>query len=85
MFEILGSCTIRVEKTKMLISCAGAVCAADLHLCLFVLRLNVPVNNFSVMLGQSQVFLGRELMCLAQGSNTVTSGGIEPRTSRFGV
>ena len=26
--------------------------------CLFVLRLNVPVNNFSVMLGRSQLFLG---------------------------
>ena len=25
---------------------------------LFVLRLNVPVNNFSVMLGRSQHFLG---------------------------
>ena len=24
-------------------------------------------------------------MCLAQGHNTVTSVGIEPRTSRFGV
>ena len=26
--------------------------------CLFVLRLNVPVNNFSVMSGRSQRFLG---------------------------
>ena len=26
--------------------------------CLFVLRLNIPVNNFSVMSGQSQGFLG---------------------------
>ena len=26
--------------------------------CLFVLRLNVPVNNFSVMSGRSQPFLG---------------------------
>ena len=26
--------------------------------CLFVLRLNVPVNNFSVMLERSQRFLG---------------------------
>ena len=27
----------------------------------------------------------RELMCLAQGHNTVTHVGIEPRTARFGV
>ena len=27
-------------------------------ICLFVLRLNVPVNNFSVMSGRSQLFLG---------------------------
>ena len=27
----------------------------------------------------------RELMCLAQGHNTVPPVGIEPRTSRFGV
>ena len=26
--------------------------------CLFVLRLNIPVNNFSVMSGRSQRFLG---------------------------
>ena len=26
--------------------------------CLFVLRLNVPVNNYSVIFGQSQCFLG---------------------------
>ena len=55
-----------------------------------VLRLNVPVNNFSVMLGRSQFLLGinqycRELMCLAQGHNTVTPVGIKTRTSRFGV
>ena len=29
--------------------------------CLFVLRLNVPVNNFSVMSGQIEVFGGWEL------------------------
>ena len=57
---------------------------------LFVLRLNVPVKNFSVMSGRSQSFLGfnqyfRELMCLAQGHNTVPHVGIEPRTSRFEV
>ena len=55
-----------------------------------VLRFNVPVNNFSVMLGRNHRFLGinqyfRELMCLAQEDNRVTLVGIEPRTSRFGV
>ena len=57
-----------------------------------MLRLNDPVNNFSVMWGRSQRFLGvtsnqycRELMCLAQGHNTMTHVIIEPRTSRFGV
>ena len=56
--------------------------------CLFVLRLNVPVNNFSVMSGRSQRFLGltsRELMCLAQGHNTVPLVGIEPKALQFGV
>ena len=27
----------------------------------------------------------KELMCLAQGHKTVPPGGIEPRTSRFGI
>ena len=30
----------------------------DIRICLFVLRLNVPVNNFSVMSGRSHRFLG---------------------------
>ena len=30
----------------------------SLFVCLFVLRLNVPVNNFSVMSGRSHRFLG---------------------------
>ena len=30
-----------------------------LFVCLFVLRLNVPVNNFSVMSGRSHRFLGK--------------------------
>ena len=51
---------------------------------LFVLRFNVPVNNFSVMSGRSHRFLGidqysRESMCLAQGHNTVTLVGTNPR------
>ena len=41
---------------------------------LFVLRLHVPVNNFSVMSGQSHRFLGITctfggVECLAQGHN----------------
>ena len=57
---------------------------------LFVLRFNVPVNNFSVMSGRSHRLLGfnqycRELMCLFQGHNTVTLVWIEHMTSRFGV
>ena len=58
--------------------------------CLFVLMFNVPVNSFSVMSGRSHRFLGfnkytTQLMCLAQGHNTVTLVGIEAWTSRFGV
>ena len=55
---------------------------------LFVLRLNVPVNNFLVMWGRSQLFLGLTSIvgsCLAQGLNTVTPVGIEPKAFRFGV
>ena len=32
--------------------------AQSISFCLFVLRLNVPVNNFSVMSGRSHRFLG---------------------------
>ena len=54
---------------------------------LFVcIEVNIPVNNFSVMLGQSYRFLGvnqctGELICLAQGHNMVPPVGIIPRTS----
>ena len=60
---------------------------------LVVLRLNVPVNNFSVMSGRSHRFLGNyfrgslshnNVKCLAQGHNTAAVG-LEPRTSRSGV
>ena len=55
----------------------------------FVLRLNVPVNNFSVMSGWSHRFLGinqyfRGVKGLAQGHNTAAVG-FEPPTSRSGV
>ena len=44
--------------------------------CLFVLRFNVLVNNFSVMSGQSHRFLQhfRGVKCLAQGHNTAEVG-----------
>ena len=50
------------------------------QLILFVLRFNVPVNNVSVMLGQSQRFLGcnqycGELMCLAHGTQHSAPSG----------
>ena len=54
---------------------------------LFVLRLNIPVNNFSVvgtepmLPGFNQCMYFRELICLAQGHNTMMPVGIEPRTS----
>ena len=47
------------------------------NVCLFVLKLNVPVNNFSVI-------SGRGVKCLAQGHNTAAVG-LEPPTSRSGV
>ena len=60
-------------------------------ICLFVLRFNVPVDNVSVISGgiRSHCFLGinqycGELMCLAQGHNTVPCMGFKPRASRFG-
>ena len=46
---------------------------------------NIAVNNFSVMLRRSHLFLGitstfGELMSLAQGNNTPTRPRIEPRS-----
>ena len=51
-----------------------------LLLCLFDLILYVPVNSFSVKSGR--VFLGtkQELMCLAQGHDTVLPMRLEPTT-----
>ena len=52
--------------------------------CLFVLMLNVPVNNFSVMTGRSHCFLSftsifwEYFNCLAQGHNTAVVG-FQPR------
>ena len=52
-----------------------------IFVCSFVSRLNVPVNIFSVMSGRSLNQYCRELTCLAQGHNTMTPVGIEPRAS----
>ena len=65
-------------------------CKHMIQVYLFVLWFNVPVNNFSVMSGQSHRFLSfnqysGELMCLAQGHNTVLLVQNEPMKSRFGV
>ena len=52
--------------------------------CLFVLRLNIPVNNFSVMSGWSHRFLGitstfRGVKCLALESDTLPQSHHAPR------
>ena len=52
---------------------------------LFVLRFNVQVNNFSLILGWNNHFLVinqycGELKCLAQGHNRVPPEGIQPKT-----
>ena len=52
---------------------------------LFELRFKVPVNSFSVMSGQSLNQYYGELMCLAEGHNTVPQVGIKFGTSRFRV
>ena len=56
-------------------------------ICLFVLTLYIPVNNFSVML---RCFLGwpktkQRIKCLAQGDNTVSPVMIKPETPLFQV
>ena len=57
-------------------------CDFVLFVCMFVLGLNVPVNNFSVMSGRSCLSstVGTPVVTV-----TVTPLGIEPRTSRFGI
>ena len=60
-----------------------------LRIALFVLRLTVPVNNFSVLSGRSQRLPGyyqyfQGVKCLAQGHNTAEVG-FETPTSRSGV
>ena len=49
--------------------------------------LEVPVNNFSVMLGITSTFFfwGGGGKCLAQGHNRVTRVGLESLTSGYGV
>ena len=54
----------------------------------FVLMLYIPVNNFSVMLGQVSVFPGctstkQRIKCLAQGQNTVTTPALGLELATF--
>ena len=56
-----------------------------LLICLVYLILNVPVNNFTVMLGPGHPFLGitstfGEYFCLAKGHNIVTRVRSDTRT-----
>ena len=74
-----------IEKTRVPSGMRKQWC----RLALFVLRLKVPLNNFfshvrtePTLPGFNQYY--RELVCLAQGHNTVTPVGIELRTSQFG-
>ena len=86
-----GSCTSSTMKLTVRRFLAGQDETYNVFY-LFVLRLNVPVNNFSVMSGRSHRFLGswvinqyfRGVKCLAQGHHTAAVG-IEPPTSRSGV
>ena len=78
-------CCYRRIYDLMIVVC-GLQQAGIMVICLFVVRFNGPVNNFSVMMVRSHHFLSinqysRELMCLAQGHNNVTQLGIKPRTS----
>ena len=56
-FHIFSSVRVTEWPTIGLNSCSLGL-RHVLFVCLFVLRLNVPVNNFSVMSGRSQRFLG---------------------------
>ena len=51
---------IKKSSLVFLLFSVSPINIKNLHLqnCLFVLRLNVPVNNFSVMSGRSHRFLG---------------------------
>ena len=77
--EILAENPAQKKNTKV-IHFSGTVASClmlgppgfNWFVCLFVLRLNIPVNNVPVMSRESQHFHCRELMDLAQGHNTVT-------------
>ena len=77
------------QKAKLKSWQVNAKLPLPIH-CLFVLMLEVSVNNFSVMSGQSHHFLGitstfRAVnVSFTQGHNTAEVG-IEPLTSRSGI
>ena len=50
--------------------------SVSLLVCLFILRLNILVNNFLTFPMYNQYF--RKLMYVAQGHNTVPPVGVEP-------
>ena len=70
---------IMSEKKSLSKPCSGPV-----FNCLFVLRLNVPVNNFSVMSGWSPALPGFNQYCRSC-SRTQHDDACGDRTSRFGV
>ena len=74
--QILSN-TFYVKKSACFLS-VGLILTFDY---LLVLMLCIPVNNFSVILGQSSVFLGgtstkQWIKCLAQRHNIVTPPAI---------
>ena len=69
--------SLRLEGNTVGVEAAEAIAEAlakhpEFQVCLFVLRFNIPVNNFSVMLGRSHSFW--RVKCLAQGHNTAEVG-----------
>ena len=94
-----GQNNVAVWVVKALVTAAKTVRLFFLDY-FFGLMLNVPVNNFSVMLGRSHRFLcitstfffffffffwGGGGIYLAQEHNTVTRVGLDPPTSGSGV
>ena len=58
LFWSPNHCSIIQLCTYMFLAAVAVFLFSILGICLFVLRLNVPVNNFSVMSGWSHRFLG---------------------------
>ena len=89
-FKKIYSHEISLERLMDLLKKRHPKIREKSFVCLFVLRFNIPVNNFSVTSGRSHYFLGIPVLtitlgglCLAQRHNMVPSGWIKPRTSGF--